>query len=307
MQMKQRHKRWHPALIELRAKIDQDVVAVNQLKKQYEWKLAHPGQIYPYRLNHSFAAWERFCEAGQILITTHRKSVARLSLGTYQRGLNLLNAICHCAEKQHYAVSMTDSEGRLRLSRDGAHVEVRIAEKMTRGHRDRPSNLGSRNQVRTLTPTGRLALIVEQQGVGQAELVDLPGKLLEGQVKEILAAVTHQHQRSLANVAERAQRKRDSEGTEHRRREQNLKDREIQQRADEEARRRLALVSEVEDWHRAELIRAYLSVLDNRRSAGSYVTDGYEQWRDWARRIADDFDRSHRRVGTPPSPAPSAR
>jgi hypothetical protein len=307
VQMKQRHKRWHKALTELRAKIDQDVAAVNQLKKQYEWKRAHPDQIYPYRLNHAFATWERFCEAGQILIATHRKSAARLSLGTYKRALNLHNAICHCAEKQRYAVSMTDSEGRLRLSRDGTHVEIRIAEKMTREHRDRPSNLGARSQVRTLTPTGRLALIIEQQGVGHAELVDLPGKLLEGRLKEILAAVTHQHQRSLASVAGRAQRKRDTEETEHRRREQNLKDREIQQRVDEEARRRLALVSEVEDWHRAELTRAYLSVLDNRRSAGSYVTEGFEQWREWARRIADDFDRSHRRVGTPPSPAPSTR
>ena len=145
---------------------------------------------------------------------------------------------------------------------------------MTRVHRDHPSNLGAGNQVRTLTPTGQLALVIEQQGAGRAELVDQPGKLLEDQPTEILAAVTHQHKRSLTHIAERAQRKREIEETALRRREQDLKDREVQQRADEEARRRLALFSEVEDWHRAELFRAYLSVLDNRRADGNYATDG---------------------------------
>lgn len=129
MKKKQRPKRWHPALTELRAKIDQEVASVNQLKKHYEWKRAHPGQIYPHRANHTAATWERFCEAGQILIATHRRSVARLPLGSYQRGLALLNAVCHLTEKRGYAVSMADSEGGLRLSRGGVHVEIRITGK----------------------------------------------------------------------------------------------------------------------------------------------------------------------------------
>lgn len=125
-------------------------------------------------------------------------------------------------------------------------------------------------------------MIVEQQGVGQAELLDLPGTLLEEQSTEILAAVTRQHQRSLAHAAERAQRKREIEETARRLRERDLKDRQMQQRADEEARRRLALVCKVEDWRRAALIRAYLAVSDDRLAHGSCATDGYEQWRKWA-------------------------
>ncbi|CAB3778299.1 hypothetical protein LMG28138_00448 [Pararobbsia alpina] len=305
--MKQHPKRWHPALAELRAKINEDVVAVNQLKKQYGWDRAHPDKIYPHRVNHVSATWERFCDAGQILIATHRRSVARLSLGSYERGLALLNAICHATEKRGYVVSMVDSEERLRLSRDGAHVELRIAEKVTRGHRARPNNLGQAwDPVRTLTPTGRLVLTVEQQGAGQAELVDQPGKWLEDQPTEILAAVARQHQRSLAHVAERAQWKRESEETAIRRREHELKAREAQRKGEVEAQRRLALISEVEDWHRAVLIRAYLSMLDNRLADGSYAIAGYEQWREWARRVADDLDRSNQRVSmgqaAPPSP-----
>lgn len=307
MDTKQRPKRWHKALAGLRAKIDQDIAAVKQLKKQYEWNQAHLGEVCPHRVSHTYATWEHFCNAGQVLIATHHKSVARLSLASYERGLALLNAICYLTDERGYAVSMAGSEERLRLSRDGAHVQIRVAEKMTRSRRDHSSNPGAWNQLQTLTPTGRLTLIVEQQGVGQTELVDKPGKLLEDQLTDVLAAVTQQHQRSLTHIAERAQWKREFQETALKRREQESRDREVQQRADEEARRRLVLIAEVEDWHRAELIRAYLSVLDNRLADGGYATDGYEQWRAWALRVADGLDQSDRRVDVPAAASPPVR
>lgn len=299
---KQRSKRWHKALAGLRAKINKDVAAVKQLKKQHEGNQIPYSQAYPHHEWQMYATWEHFCNAGQVLITTHRKSVVRLSLGSYERGLALLNAICDMTAKCGYEVTMADKEERLRLSRAGAHVEVRLAERMKKLQQNRLGDSSQPSkQLQVLTPTGRLALTIEQQGVGQVELLDQHGNPLEDQLTEILSAIAQQHQRSLAHVAELARRKREIEKIALSRREQESKDREALERADEEARHRTALITEVEDWHRAEMIRAYISVLDERLANGICTTEGYENWREWARRVADNLDQSNRWVGGLPT------
>ncbi|SAL15630.1 hypothetical protein AWB69_00750 [Caballeronia udeis] len=300
MAVQRKSERWHAILKGLCQQMEKDAAKATQLKTQHEWEQAHPGKRYPSRPDVAYGSWEYFCDAGQLLLTiTHRRLVARLSLGSYTRGLILLNTICHQAEQRGYSVGMLQGEERLRLSREEAYVELRVSEKLVAGTRYRVNSWdNSRQPVRTLSPTGKLALFVEQQGTGHTELADRPDELLENQIDRIFEAIDHRYKGSLARLAERARWEQDRKEAEIRRLEDERRQQEAQKRAENEKLRRQAFISEVENWHRAELIRGYLAVLDIRLGKGGRTMDSYSQWRTWAEAVADDLDRSDCRVGT---------
>jgi hypothetical protein len=66
----------------------------------------------------------------------------------------------------------------------------------------------------------------------------------------------------------------------------------------EENQRRQALFLEVESWQRAELIRAYVAVLDRELGSDIQPQDGYAIWREWAATVADDLYPICSRTGT---------
>ncbi|HKR38421.1 MAG TPA: hypothetical protein VJU59_01880, partial [Paraburkholderia sp.] len=160
---------------------------------------------------------------------------------------------------------MEKGEERLRLSKDGAFVELRVTEKLTQGTRYRVNSWNkAREPIRTLTPTGKLVLFVEQQGTGHTELADSPNQPLERQYQRIMEAIGYRHQGSIRMVAEWAERERKWKEAEIRRQEEDRQRKEAQRKVEEENHRREALFSEVESWRRADLIRAYITWLDSR-------------------------------------------
>ncbi|KAE8760821.1 hypothetical protein FSO04_06235 [Paraburkholderia madseniana] len=183
------------------------------------------------------------------------------------------------------------------MSKQGAYVKIRITEKLSRGTRYRINSWNkSREPLRTLAPTGKLALFVEQQGTGHTELADLPGQLLENQFERVLAAIDNRHQGSIRRVAEWAELERKSKETESRRQEEERQRKEALRKAEEESQRREVLISEVENWRLAVLIRAYLAMLDNQIGSGARPADAYSTWREWALTVADDLDPTRRRA-----------
>ncbi|WP_168793673.1 hypothetical protein [Paraburkholderia aromaticivorans] len=56
------------------------------------------------------------------------------------------------------------------------------------------------------------------------------------------------------------------------------------------------LNQEVDDWHRAELMRGYLAELDRRLSDGGRQGSGYEDWRIRAEAAIVELDKSNLRV-----------
>ncbi|WP_106351823.1 hypothetical protein [Paraburkholderia fungorum] len=286
-----KQKDWHRAIKQLREQMDKGVTRAAHLKKRYDWEQNHPGKQYQHKGEVVYGSWESFCDTGQLLVTSHRKLAARLSMATYQRGLLILNIVCHGAELEGYTVQMAKDNERLELSKGGAHVEVRITEKLTQGTRYRINSWDkSREPVRTLTPTGTLTLFVEQQGLGQTELLDTKDRPLEQQWKRILAAIEHRHQGSLANVAEWDAQKRKW-------REAEIQREEAAKNIAEEKRRQESLFSEIENWQRAELIRAYLASLDSKLESQAQLDTGYITWRKWAAEVADKLDPALHRIG----------
>lgn len=67
----------------------------------------------------------------------------------------------------------------------------------------------------------------------------------------------------------------------------------------EEEQKYYALLSEVEDWHRAESIRRYLAELDSRRRSGGEPGERFDEWRRWAEGMAERLDGSDLRVRSP--------
>jgi hypothetical protein len=59
------------------------------------------------------------------------------------------------------------------------------------------------------------------------------------------------------------------------------------------------LNQEVDDWHRAELMRSYLAELDRRIDGGGRRGNGYEDWRNRAEAAIVELDNSNLRVKIP--------
>lgn len=288
--------RWHKALHNIRERIKKDVANAELLKRKDEWEQSHPGKRHPAYLD-SYGSWEYFCDAGQLLATTHRKSVARLSLRSYMRGIALLNAICYQAETIGYSVSMEKDDSRLRLTRDQAHVDLRMGEKLDAGFRQRIRSWDKTTErVKRLSPSGRLFIFVEQQGTGETEVADRPDMLLERQLDRIFDVIALRYQGSVSRVAEWAQWELDSKAAEIRRQEEERQRKDAQERAEMERQRRIKFISEAESWDKARVLRAYLAELDQRFADGGIAMDGYVEWREWARIVANELDRSAMRV-----------
>ncbi|WP_175762133.1 hypothetical protein [Burkholderia anthina] len=292
---------WHEALNAFRERIKKAVANAETLKRKYEWEQSHPGKRHPSHLN-SYGSWESFCDAGQLLAATHRKSVARLSLCSYERGLAVLNAICVRAEAVGYVVDMGKGDSRLRLTRDQAYVEIRVGEEMDAGFRPKMRSWET-EQVKRLTPSGRLFVFIEQQGTGETKVTDRKDELLEQQFDRIFELIAIRHQGSVSRLAEWAQWDRDRKAAETQRQEEERQRKEVQEQAERERQLRNDFIAEAENWDKARMLRAYLDALDTRLAEGGSAMDGYAEWRVWAQVVVEELDRSAKKV----KPALTAR
>lgn len=188
----------------------------------------------------------------------------------------------------------------MELARDDAHVELRISEKLNSGFRKKIRSWDKKiEQIKTLEPTGRFALFIEQQGGGQTELLDRADKPLEQQFEQIFKAISVRLDGSKARVAEwtKWRREREIEELERQERERSRKERELL--SEEEHKRKMMLISEAEDWSRSELLSRYIAMLDARVLLGGSPMEDYAQWRQWVHLVANELDRSGERVKMP--------
>jgi hypothetical protein len=288
--------KWHPVVKKIRDNLLDSVEQVALQKKRYDWEIAHPGRQYPYP-DKAYGRWEHFCDEGQVLAATHRKSPTRLTLSSYARGLTILDLVCHSAKQRGYSVSLTNQDARIALTKDGARVEVRITEKLTAGFRQRARSWDKKlEQVKTLTATGLLILYFDPQGGAEASVADKLGSPLEQQIDKINQVIDAKHATSLARVAEWAKRDLEyAEAAERRREEEKIRA-EAELRRKQEQLRRDAFVAEARDWETATLLRKYLAFLDGRTLNRDATSSDYLTWRAWAGGVADELDPTDERL-----------
>jgi hypothetical protein len=178
----------HPLIRALLPKYEKEAAEAFQRKAKHEWEEAHPGRQYRGAAP-PFYSWKHFCDRGQILAATHRKTAIRVSLMTYKRALRLLSSLVAELEKFGFQLTFADQMERLIAKRGEAHISIRLTEKLDAGTRFDRINSYSREKeyVKTLGPTGRLCLGFEQMGLGETILNDTSATSLETRWPEMLA------------------------------------------------------------------------------------------------------------------------
>lgn len=290
----------HPLIQPLVDIYDKAAMEALQLKAKHEWEVLHPNR--PYRgPAPRWGAWKYFCDQGQVLAPTHKKSVLRVSLQTYKRALRILNRLAIELEQAGYVLSFAERRERLIAKRDDATIEVRIAEKLEAGTRfDRiNSATKEREHVRTLAPTERLTLGIEQMGIGESVINESSSETLEDRWDKVLAAAEYRHQRSLVQQAEWKRWESERQEAAKRREEEERIREEARRREEAERVKREALLNEARGWQSSQLLRTYVAHLDARRTAGGVASQDFDAWRVWALDVADSLDKSSARVSDP--------
>lgn len=274
-----------------------------QLKGKFDWEQAHPGRRYggpEPKLN--FGSWETFCEKGQILCTTHEKSVLRVSLKTFRRALQLLSHLAVRFETSGFRLQISQQRKWLEASRDGARITFRISEKMNATSRiTTPSWSSTPTERRFFNPTGRLSIFIGHQGFGEIPLSDRPGDPLEANWEKTLAVAELQFQKALEIVARWARQELEAEEAARVRRNDELRREETKRGEEAEALKRQALLQEAKDWQSAETLRTYLDALERRIESGGIPAADYTEWKAWARGVAEDLDKSRLRISEAPA------
>lgn len=272
----------HPLLTVLFREYEQAELEARLLQTKFIWESEHPGKRYTGKAP-TYGSWQRFCDTGKILRPTHKKSLLRVSLGTYWRAFQLMHELIERLQATGFEISVPKSRERLEAKRGSAVLNIKVCEKFDAGHRQEINSWSKAPRlVRTLSPTGRLTIGIEQMGLGETLISDRTKELLESQWDRVMTAVEYRHAQSLVKVAEWARSKQEYEDRERERQERLRLQEEARQAEEAEQARRHALLQEARDWHEAELLRSYLLHLENLRSAGGTPLKDYESWTSWA-------------------------
>ncbi|MCA8407985.1 hypothetical protein LGN09_24055 [Burkholderia cenocepacia] len=235
-----------------------------------------------------------------ILGYPYGKRALRVSLNTYERGLVLLNDIVQKALDLGFSAKRGDGRAPICLHRDGAYVSIRLIERVNvRTQERKDARAGTAVQDRYTVPSGRLDLVIEQQGVGETVVKEDDFIDTATGMPMIIRAIEKRLELSKAQVARWAR-------DEQRRKEEALHRQQMekqrlaeQKQAEAERERRDSLVREAQAWQQANALRLYLAELDRRLSAGGEPTNGYQDWRQWAEDVARDLDVAASRVTLP--------
>lgn len=293
---------FHPLVRNLVVAYEKAGAEALQMKARHDWETGHPGKKYRGAVP-QFGEWTYFADAGQMLLKTHRRSVLRVSLGTYRRALTILDAVVRGLELRGYDVELEGGSERLRGTRSEVHISIRLSERLEQGFRiDNESWRAEPGNVKTFQPTGRLTLAIKQMGWGEVLICDRQQGRLEEEWDIVWATMERQHQRSLVTRQRWIDEKTEREESERIERERRLAAERAMRLAEEEEERRAALISEARDWETARLLRSYLAHLDL-RDTGCAVPGDALAWRAWAMSVADEIDPS---MGGAPGLAPSA-
>lgn len=289
----------HPLIRALLPKYEKEAAEALQRKAKHDWEDAYPGRQYR-GVAPPFYSWKHFCDRGQILAATHRKTAIRVSLMTYKRALRLMSSLVEELEKSRFQLTFADQMERLIAKRGEAHISIRLTEKLDAGTRFDRINSYTREKeyVKTLAPTGRLSLSIEQMGLGETTLNDTSTTTLETRWPEILSAAEFRHRGSLEAVARWGRQREQQEEAARRRAEQRVRE-DAQQRDAAEKARRDALLREAQSWQSSQLLLSYVAHLEGLRDASGKASDDFDVWREWVLGVAASLDPSSTRLAAP--------
>lgn len=291
--------RWHAAVAPLHQFFKEEAKAVETSRRAEEAYQKWPDWRKQRDSGPDRMKWLWVERAGQLMPATHKAFLARLSLGTYQRGLAVLNAVAIAATKRGFEVTYSEEKGRILLKGQGGEHELRMSEATEARTRKVKRYEGKMEDERYKVPTGRLRLVFAR-GYGLERVIEEAADApLESRLNDVmkvawsLVVKCREKARSDAQAREReAVLAAERAEAERFRREEAL-------RAEEERQRRTALIDEAAAWRRAADVRAYVAAIRaSAESRGAEALARVEPWVAWALRVADEGDPVAGRAGS---------
>ena len=279
--------RWHKAVAPLREQLRSAAKEVDKSRRDSERQAKNPRA--QYAPDFTGWRWTSFLRSGQILLETHKSCAMRVSPGTYERALAILNALCSGAEQRGFAADLDSGKRRIVLDGHPGEVEVRITEKLQEEWRKEPNWAKKVENVKHKVPTGILRLYVGAT-YAEKEFADTPGRPLESRLNDIFVGVYERVVRARERQRENDLREREWKEEEKRREAAEARRRAELARKEAERRRREALVAEARAWKTARLIREYVNYRNHAEPGNRSENTPDAEWTAWALKVADDLD-----------------
>lgn len=274
------HK-WHPVVIPLRDSLHAAAAKIPQMRRDAE--LREKSKVWR-EPNLSGMNWAQFLHGGQLLAVT---SALRVSQGTMERALAIVNALCWSANARGFQPSFDDQAGRLVLAGYSATIEVRLSERLDEKWEKKPGWNGKLENTRSRVPSGELRLYI---GGSYSERQLTDGKLpLEKQLNEVF-------RKAASHIVKQRQQSREREAWNREWEARKKREEQVAERRRQLEARKQKLLADAKDWHDARRIREYLDAVV--ASQGEGVSD---EWMNWARAFANHLDPLFRPSARPDS------
>jgi hypothetical protein len=287
---------WHPTARGTRDDLEQAAKEMRASRKASDAYDKWPASRKAREMCDEAWKWRQAVDRGERLYTTHKPIAFRVSLGTFERALRIVNTLALAASERGFAVREDSKLGRVVFAGHGVDVQLRVSEDLDTKTRPHIRYDGKTEQEKYKIPTGRLRITIQSDWREGPYVADHGPTTLEAKLNRLFVIiyrliVKHRaHQRKLD--AYHRQREEDD-----RRREEAKRIREEQERqAAEERQRRRALLVEAKRWRSAALLRDYVTHI---RATATPYDPATVAWVDWALRVASDLDPTTDRLAGP--------
>jgi hypothetical protein len=211
-----------------------------------------------------------------------------VSLGTYQRALQIANALAVAGRRRGFDLREDEKLGRLVFSGYEAEIQMRFTEHLEDRVRQRVGYDGKPEQERYKVPTGRIRLSLQIEYREGPTFEDKKAQGLESILNRVFVVMyrlvikcwerdrAHRAAELRAKEAERIRAEKEKIRAEQER------------KALAERRRRKRLLREAGRWVEATRLREYVAYI--RSASGSKEEASISQWATWALAVADALD-----------------
>jgi hypothetical protein len=279
-------KIWSPGIRSIRDELQKAAMEMRASRKASDSYDKWPESRKRVESSKDSWKWLWSKDKGQRIWDSHKPIAFRVSLGTYERALGIVNALALAAHARGFSIRDDRDHGRVVFAGHEAEIQLRITEQLEKKHRPRVGYDGKTEQESYLLPTGRLRISLQAGYSEGPSFEDKGTKTLESILSAVFVAMYRLVVKRWVWERARQEAQRRSEEAERQRAIERKLQEEQARKAAEERNRRQQLSEEIKNWNAARRIREYVAHIH----AGEPDHTRTDAWTQWALAVADDLD-----------------